>query len=171
MQSNAKGEKEDAVWRTKTILHCNATEENKSLFICLNIHPVFLNPTCICSMDEGINKHTKRPPCPCHSSNPAFNFTMLWGRQTYTNSCISAAAGSWCGPAPAVWPTAAAAPPDCSLSRACWISAPGPPGSSPSAWPALGGHPGYPCPCLKREKRTRHHVISLTWCYFGHFLF
>lgn len=74
----------------------------------------------------------------------------LLARQTYTDFYISAAAGSWFGPAPAAWPAAAAVPADCSLSRACSRSAPEPPGSSPSAWPVLGGHPGCPCPCLKQ---------------------
>lgn len=68
---------------------------------------------------------------PYRNSAPNFQFTMLSARQTCTRSCTSAAAGSWCGPAPAAWPAAAAAPADCSRSRACWLSAPGPPGSSP----------------------------------------
>lgn len=81
-------------------------------------------------VNSAFSPATKHLSPYCNSA-PNFQFTMLSARQTCTRSCTSAAAGSWCGPAPAAWPAAAAAPADCSRSRACWLSAPGPPGSSP----------------------------------------
>lgn len=152
------------------ILQCDATEDTEVL-VHLNVHPVLLNPTFICSINE--NKSFLHFDCEWASCSlcrdPASGFTMLLVRQTCTDSCISATAGSWCGPAPAAWPAAAAAPADCCLSRACWRSAPEPPGSLPSAWPALGGCPGCPCPCLNRVRWIKpncyFHVVMLFWTF------
>ena len=58
-----------------------------------------------------------------------FDLTMLWALRTCISSCISAAAGSWCAPAPSTRRVVAVAPRGWCRCPACWRSAPEPPGS------------------------------------------